>query len=243
VQLNTMRILPLILLCTTTASWAQDSNNRVSDPPPGPTLPLQEGYGSFGTNDITLDDEQDTLYMQYGKFFAIGLGLGVQEWTGNRGKLYEPAFPRLDVKVQVWLDFQFALELGLFYASHSFVSDDLPWTANMLGYGAALKYYFDTRDASAPVTFSNPFLVVGAGNMNKTVSSPTASAVDAESAFTFNFGGGLEFPLKHRASYVTLELRYNTVNFNDKFSSEFSDKVPNLTGGFFNAMIGVLFVW
>lgn len=243
-MLSGLTPLLALLFVFSAPTFAQEAqNNKNSEPSPGPVLPLQEGYGSFGNQDITLDDEQDTLYMQYGKFFAIGLGLGVQEWTGNRGKLYEPAFPRLDVKVQVWLDFQFALELGLFYASHSFVSDNLPWTANMLGYGAGLKYYFDTRDASAPVTFSNPFLVVGAGNMNKTVSSPTASTTDAESAFTFNFGAGLEFPLKHRASYVTLEARYNTVNFNDKFSSEFSDKVPNLTGGFFNVMIGVLFVW
>ncbi len=197
-------------------------------------------YGEFNMNE---DDDADNLYFQFGRFFGLSLGLGYQGATGNRGLLYTPAFPRFDLKIHYWFDFQLAVNLGIFLASHTYDNNGIN-RVRMIGYGADLKYYFDVRNASAPLTFSNPFLIAGAGSINKTETSPTSVNTDVDSTFSVNFGGGLEFPVVHKKTYVILEARYHTQNFNDSIDTTFQSRgIPDLTGGFFTMMAHFLFTW
>jgi len=154
------------------------------------TTPYLE-YGEFNSSD---EDEADTMYFQYGRFFGISLGLGYEGATGNRGLLYTPAFPRFDMKVHYWFDFQLACNIGIFFASHTFDNSGLN-RVRLIGYGFDLKYYFDVRNASAPITFSNPFLIAGIGSMSKTESAPSTVNTDVDSTFSVSFGAGLEFPI------------------------------------------------
>jgi len=197
-------------------------------------------YGDFNIND---DDDADSLYFQYGRFFGVSLGLGYQAATGNRGLLYAPTFPRFDLKVHYWFDFQLAMNIGIFFASHTFEKDGVTNNVRLIGYGVDLKYSFDVRNASAPLTFSNPFVIAGAGSISKTISN-LQNSVDSDSSFSVNFGAGLEFPIVHKKTYFILESRYHTQNFTDTIDTAYQSKgIPDLTGGFFTVMGHLLFTW
>ena len=198
-------------------------------------------YGDFNIND---DDDADTMYFQYGRFFGLSLGLGYETATGNRGLLYTPAFPRFDLKVHYWFDFQLAMNLGIFFASHTFDFGGAINSVKLLGYGVDLKYYFDVRNASAALSFSNPFLIGGIGSISKTQTNSTLTTPDTDSTFSANFGAGLEFPIVHKKTYFILEGRYHTQNFTDTNETKYKTKqIPDLTGGFFTMMGHILFTW
>ncbi len=198
-------------------------------------------YGDFSINE---DDDADSLYFQYGRFFGLSLGLGYQSATGNRGLLYAPTFPRFDLKMHYWFDFQLAMNIGIFFASHTFESDGTN-NVRLLGYGVDLKYSFDVRNASAPISFSNPFLVAGVGSISKTISTITRSTTDMDSTLSINFGAGLEFPIVFKKTYFILDTRYHTQNFDDSNDTEYRDSkgIPDLTGGFFTVSGHILFTW
>jgi hypothetical protein len=197
-------------------------------------------YGDFNMND---EEDADTLYFQYGRFFGLSLGLGYQAATGNRGLLYTPAFPRFDLKVHYWFDFQTAMNIDIAYASHTY---DLNGTNNvrLMSYGVSLKYSFDVRNAAAPIAFSNPFLIAGVGAISKTETTITTSTIDSDSTFSVNFGAGLEFPITHKRTYFILDGRYHTQNFLDTNDTVFNTKgLPDLSGGFFSITGSILFAW
>jgi hypothetical protein len=198
-------------------------------------------YGDFSMNE---DDDADTMYFQYGRFFGLSLGLGYQNATGNRSLLYTPAFPRFDLKVHYWFDFQLALNIGIFFASHSYEFSGTTTNVRLIGYGVDLKYSFDVRNTAAPISFSNPFLVVGVGSISKTEATINATEVDMDSTFSVNFGAGLEFPIVFKKTYFIIDARYHTQNFIDTNDTRFNSRdIPDLTGGFFTTSANILFSW
>ena len=65
-------------------------------------------YGDFNMNE---EENDDALYFQYGRFFGVSLGAGYEAATGNRGKLYDAALPRFDIRMHYWFNFNFAIGL------------------------------------------------------------------------------------------------------------------------------------
>lgn len=199
-------------------------------------------YGDFNMNE---DENEDALYFQYGRFFGITLGLGYQTALGNRGKLYEPAFLRLDLRVQYWFNFNFALDLGVFFVNHSYVDTAGQTTAvKMIGYGMHLKYYFDVRDSSAALTFSNPFIETGIGAISKDESTNLTTTPNSDSTLSIDLGGGFEFPIVYKKTYFILEALYHTQNFADSTDASFQTKgIQDLSGGFLSVSGQFMFVW
>jgi hypothetical protein len=221
-------------------------------PPESPATPKKEESGLFDQSspyleygDFNMNEEEveDTNYFQYGKFFGLSLGLGYQTATGNRGKFYSSAIPRFDGRIQYWFNFNFAAELGVFFANHSFSDGTQTYQVKMIGYGFGLKYYFDTKNASAAISFANPFLSGGAGALNKTQTSTQSVNPEADSTFSAHFGGGLEFPVSFKKTYLSVEALYHTQNFLDTNDTYNRDVAPDLTGGFFTLMLQFMFVW
>jgi hypothetical protein len=198
-------------------------------------------YGDFNIND---DDDADTMYFQYGRFFGLSLGLGYETATGNRGLLYTPAFPRFDLKVHYWFDFQLAMNIGIFFASHQYDFSSSIHSVKLIGYGVDLKYYFDVKNSSAALTFSNPFIIAGVGSISKTETSSASTNPDLDSTFSVNFGAGLEFPIVYKKTYFILEGRFHTQSFLDTNEVKFQSKgISDLSGGFFTLMGHILFTW
>jgi hypothetical protein len=265
-KIVSFKLIVVFLLSFYTSAYAQDADPNMAAPsnvdsstpqvpaqnqtpaPPGASENTEDDernspYLNYGAADFNSDEEDDTMFFQYGKFFGIGLGVGYQAFTGNRGNLYEPAFPKVDIRAQIWMDFNFAIVLNLAFASHKWVFQGDPWTANFVTFGLDLKYYFDTKDASDALTFSNPFLIGGVESQTKTVSSIAEPAPDTESAFGFNAGAGLEFPIAHKKSYVTIDGRMHFASYDDQYSTQFNPSVEDLTGIMYTFGITFMFVW
>lgn len=213
----------------------------------------QTPFTTFGEfNDE--EEAEDTRFFRYGRFFGVSVGLGYEGAMGNRGSLYTGGVPAFELRVHYWFDFNYALTLGIYSAKHQYtgarVDSDLSTTKhdfNLFKYGAELRYYFDTRDATAPVTFAGPFLILGVGNYSKSENDITQpDSVQKDTAIGLSFGGGLEFPLRPRKSYLNLEGKFHAISFNDTGLpvTTSSGRVVNDTSGmFFTMLASVLFTY
>ncbi len=209
------------------------------------TTPYTE-YGEFNEES---EENEDTQFLQHGRFFGVSLGTGLEGVTGNRGLLWQKGFPIIDFRIHYWFDFNLAFDLGLFSASHFYefksVEGDDHRDVNMVFVGMAVKYYFDVQNLSAAITFANPYLTIGGGIFYKTENSRLTGIPSSDNALGLNIGGGLEFPIKPRKIFFSIEGRFYTANFSDTFSGDFQPSlgIPNLTGNFFTLTGNFLFTW
>ncbi len=214
----------------------------------------QTPFTSFGEfNDE--EEAEDTRFFQYGRFFGVSLGLGYEGALGNRGALYTGGIPAFELRVHYWFDFNFAMTLGIYSAKHQYTGsvqdsgedNSTKHDFNLFKFGAELRYYFDTRDATAPVTFAGPFLTVGVGSYAKSENAVTApDSIQKDSALGLSFGGGLEFPLRPRKSYLNLETKFHSVSFNDSglsVTTPAGKTIGDTSGMFFTFLVSVLFTY
>lgn len=202
-------------------------------------------YGEFNEEE---DEAAETKFFQYGRFFGVSIGTGFQGVTGNRGLLYQGGFPMIDFKVHYWFDFHLALDLGLTTASQYYetTSDKGQHVdVNMLRVGLDLKYYFDTKDISAPISFANPYILLGAGSISKTEVSQALDSTTSDSSFGLSAGGGLEFVMSPRKTYFELEAKAHFPNFTDTYTTRFKtpEGIDDLTGVFYTVTGSLLFTW
>lgn len=201
-------------------------------------------YGEFNE---AADEEADSRFFQYGRFFGVSLGLGYEGITGNRGALYQGGFPAVDFKVHYWFDFNFALDLGFYSANHFYTTTVQSLgsvTVNMLHVGADIKYYFPIKNLSAPVSFANPYLAAGIGSYTKTLNSASAQVQDPDTSLGFCLGGGLEFALSPHQTYFQLEGKVHFVNFKDTYTTDYQAVgLQDLTGYFYTLTASFLFTW
>jgi opacity protein-like surface antigen len=205
-------------------------------------------YGSFNEDK---EEEENNKFFQYGRFFGISLGLGLETVDGDRGTLYQGGFPTFDAKIHYWFDFNFALDINFYLAEHYFISSATlfngRFNVNILRLGVDFKYYFDTKNLAAAISFANPYVVLGAGSYTKTESSATGqtSVSDSTTAVGFSGGAGMEFALKPRRVYFTVEGKIHIVTFNDNDTQAFqaSNGLPDLHGNFYTFVGSILFTW
>ncbi len=203
-------------------------------------------YGEFNEES---DEEADTKFFQHGRFFGVSIGAGYEGVTGNRGLLWEGGYPLIDLKVHYWFDFNLAMALNIYIASHSFETSAKNGThvdVNMLHFGLDFKYYFDTKNLSAAVSFANPYLQAGGGAYSKTQSSQIPDNPDSDTGLGVCFGAGLEFAIVPKKTYFEVEARYHMVKFKDTSTALFAEEpnnLPDLSGGFYTVNVNLLFTW
>ena len=208
------------------------------------------GYGEFNNDE---DEAQDEHFFQYGRFFGVGLGIGATSPTGNAGRIYQGGFPTLDFRLICWLDFNFALALGIQNSKHSYdIQPDGATSVNLFRLIPQIRYYFDTHNLSAPISFVGPYLIAGAGIYRRTdnigagsASTTTAGVVQEEQGMGFNLGAGLELTLKPKKTFLNIEGMAHFVNFNDQFDSKFNTTagIPDKSGSWFSISAILLFTW
>ena len=205
-------------------------------------------YGEFNEEE---DEEEDAKFYKFGRLFGISLGLGFEGVDGYKGVLYEGGFPVVDGKIHYWFDFHFALDMDIAWAQHAY--NDISslaqgrLTVNIIRFGLDAKYYFDTHNMSAPLSFASPYVTVGFGGFLKSESSATKGTNNSETAVGFSPGAGLEFTLKPRKAYLAVEGKYHIVNFpTDTGTDRFQKSTPKLddfTGNFFSGTLSLLLTW
>lgn len=228
-------------LCSFSASGTETAPLKTqSDDTEFSETPYTE-YGSFNEEE---EEEADARFFQYGRFFGVGLGIGMQGATGNRGLLYEGGFPLFELKLHYWFDFNFALQLAYSSVQHQYNAPDRGgvYDVTLSRLGADMKYYFDTTDLSAAISFANPNIVAGVGRYGKIDFNEARDIRDTDSSVGFNLGVGFEFTLKPKKSYVYLESKVHTVRFRDTLSSDF-EGLNDLKGYFYTFTAGFLFTW
>lgn len=203
-------------------------------------------YGEFNEE---ADEEADAKFFAHGRFFGVSLGLGFEGVTGNRGVLYQGGFPMVDGKLHYWFDFNFAIDMDFYFASHFYeTSTDNGGhvDVSLIHVGLDVKYYFDTKNLSSAISFANPYILAGFGAYSQTKSSFVQSTTEpADTSIGMGLGGGLEFTLAPKKCYLEFEGKYHIVTFQDTFSTSFqsSNNIPDLTGGFYTFTANILFTW
>lgn len=247
---------------TPSSGGADSSADPRRSSSPGVTAPLsspdedysQTPYTAYGEFNQDEEEENDTRFFQYGRFFGVGLGVGFEGVSGNRGRLWQGGMPLIDFKLTYWFDFNLALALGYHTAPHNFRAFTTkysgPVNVNLSQLGADIRYYFDTKNLSAALSFANPYVLVGLGAYSKR--ETFNGATESDSNVGFRIGGGLEFPIRHRKLYFTIEPKLHFVNFEDTNLDEYSVQcqtdpqspcLPDLSGVFYTVTAGFLFTW
>jgi opacity protein-like surface antigen len=205
-------------------------------------------YGEF--NNQEAEEEADERFFQYGRFFGISVGLGYEPILGNRGQLWQGGFPTIEFKLHYWFDFNFALCLDVYSASHFFEHPDTAIgheDINLVHLGLELKYYFDVKNLSSTISFANPYITAGVGPYTKTQTATQVNTTDTDTSIGLSIGAGLEFAVSPKKVYFEFEGRMHIVSFKDTFTTEFSGPgslgLDDLTGQFVTVTGSVLFTW
>ena len=203
-------------------------------------------YGEFNEDK---DEQEDSNFFAHGRFFGVSLGAGYETMGGNRGLLYQGGLPLIDFKLHYWFDFNFALDMGFSIAPHFFETSQERGghvDVNLLRIGLNAKYYIDTKNLSAPISFANPFVTVGFGAYTQTKTAyAQGSTPDSDTGIGFCLGGGLEFAIRPKKTYFQFEGKYHMVNFNDTYSSLYqsANGIADLTGPIYTVQSNLLFTW
>ena len=199
-------------------------------------------FTEYAEFDETSDEDDEAKFFQYGRFFGVSMGLGIQSVTGNRGQLWTGGFPVIDFRFHYWFDFNFGLDLGIYTAPHSYAGlGEEVFQVNMIRIGTDVKYYFETRNLAATLAFANPYVLLGIGSYSKTETSSQTKIADADSSFGLAAGAGLEFALSPKKAYFNLEAKLHVARFKDSDSKRFG--FDDLGGQFVTVTGGFLFTW
>ncbi len=199
-------------------------------------------YGEFNEED---DEAAAELFFRFGRFFGASLGVGVSGATGNRGKLWSGGFPAISVKLHYWFDFHFALDIEFASSSHSFTDTNSSTTdVGLTVLATHLKYYIDTTNLSAALTFASPYLLLGGGAFTKSETNASSNQTDTDGKFGVTLGVGLEFVINPKKVYFDLESKFSFVNFTDRNSTDFAGSgISDLTGTLYVITGNILFTW
>lgn len=194
-----------------------------------------------------------SVFFQFGRFFGVGLGVGNTIATGNAGRIYQGGFPTVDFRINYWFDFNFAMQIDIQNSKHKYdIAPDGLTDVNLFRTLFQVKYYIDTRELSAPITFVSPHAIVGGGfyrrtdNIGSGTSDPTvANTTENVNAFGFNFGVGFELTLKPKKTYLQLEGLMHLVQFRDQYDKRFDKTadIPDKTGSWITAGVSVIWTW
>lgn len=176
---------------------------------------------------------EDERFYHYGRFYSLNLAIGVTTFDGNRGRAYEDELS-YGLSVNYFLDFETSFVLGVEYSQHHFFLD-YPVNAyrnNTEGHtdeGAGLvkvgmlraffgyRYYIDTSNLGTAITYSNPYFTTRLEYWYVTNTfMDTDYPKDNGGDLGFGIGGGLEFPVKLKQSYIGVEALVHISNFHDK---------------------------
>lgn len=175
---------------------------------------------------------EDERFYKYGRFYGFQIGVGLTTFTGNRGAAYQDQPPSFTMGLNYFLNFQSSFGIGIGYSRHNFFleqgvegyhGDDKTLGAgfvevNMLRAYFSYRYYIDTSDLGTAITYSNPYLTTRFEYwyMTNKFIDQKDYADESGGGIGFALGGGFEFPIVMKESYIGLEMLWHTVNLPDK---------------------------
>lgn len=219
------------------------SKNARAEDGTSPEAEYQNPFSDYVPFEDEYDVDEDERFMYFGKFFAVGLGTGMQTFSGNIGKLYNTALPVLDAKLIYFFDFRLAGQVGINSASHAFSAEPNGFVeVNIFKINFDLKYYFDTQNYAAAVTSANPYLVLGLSEVYRTQTFQSAESITKDNSIAISGGAGVEFPLNPRKSAIGLEGRYHQFYFKDRYDQTYLQSgIADTTGPMYSLITSIIF--
>lgn len=260
-NLNIIKVFTIIFLLSS-VSYAQDYKIDMDDDD------LNIGGDIFSDFNEDLEDNQvleDERFYKYGRFFSFQVGLGLTTFSGNRGLAYEDDHPSYNLGLNYFMDFQSSFGMGVEYSRHHMVLEQATKKYNdgslEPGFGFvsvdlvrayfSYRFYVDTTNLGTAITYSNPYLTTRIEYWYLT--SEFEDREDVENitggGIGFGLGGGFEFPIKLKESYIGVEFLWHTVNFPDKYTEDFQPYQDNsfgyedLTGDAYSVMVTYVMNW
>jgi hypothetical protein len=170
------------------------------------------------------------------------MDLGITAFDGNRGSLYTNDPPTFGLSVHYFSDFQSSWGVGFAFSKHSyFLNSPTVGFSDGPGYVSvsmfrtymSYRYYIDTSNLGTAITYSNPYFTTRLEYWYVTskYEEPAINEPDEKGGgIGIGIGGGLEFPIKLKESYINIELMIHDVAFHDKYTRKLSPKPPATTG-------------
>lgn len=210
---------------------------------------------------------EDERFYRYGRFFSFNLGLGITDFTGNRGAAYTyDDHPSFHLSFNYFVNFQFSITLGVEYSKHTMIFDTFSKGYQDIQPGAieiamfrpflGFRYYVDTTNLGTAITYSNPYFAFRGEywrQSNKFVERKTLPT-QRGGGIGAGIGFGLEFPVILKERYINIEFLWHSVNFFDRNDTDFKKvkSLPNkpskygyddLTGNAWSIIISYNFTW
>lgn len=222
-------------------------------------------FSDFNEDIESAQMAEDERFYRYGRFFSFQIGVGLTTFDGNRGIAYNNDPPTYNFGVNYFLDFRNSFGMGVEFSKHNMFVDaptnGFPNFADGVGFIdiSALRvyfssrYYIDTSDLGTAITYSNPYLTARLEYWYLTSKFRDQEGIvptDSGGGIGVGLGGGLEFPIKIKESYLGVELLWHTVAFHDKFTQNFrapstggSYDITDLTGNVYSVMTTYVMNW
>jgi len=209
-----------------------------------------------------LEDEQ---FYHNGRFYSFAVSLGITDFDGNRGLAYENEHPSYGMNINYFLDFQSSFALGIEFSRHHFFLEEAvlrhgnPKTnqgvglveVDMLRAYFSNRYYFNTANLGTAITYSNPYLTARFEYwyLSNEFVDQSKEPDDNGGGIGVGLGGGLEFPIKLKESYIGVEFLIHLVNFHDKWKEDYRPLeghdfgYDDLSGSGYSTMVSYVMHW
>lgn len=224
-------------------------------------------FSDFNEDIESTQMAEDERFYRYGRFFTFQLGIGLTTFDGNRGIAYDNDPPTYNLGVNYFMDFQNSFGMGVEYSRHNMFVDspvvgfpNFPDTGiglvdiSMLRVYFSTRYYIDTADLGTAITYSNPYLTLRLEYWYRTAKfrdQEERIANETGGGLGIGLGGGLEFPIKIKESYLGVEFLWHSVSFDDKFTQNFradpnrngTYNIDDLSGNAYSVIMSYVINW
>ena len=218
--------------------------------------PVMAQMGDFMDDDIELGSDifsdfseditqkemaEDERFYRYGRFFSFEIGFGGTFFDGNRGAAYKNDPPSIGLQLNYFMGFNLSLGLGFAFSKHHFFIDGptvgFPANApglinvNALRTYWSYRYYIDTSNLGTAITYATPYFTGRLEYWYLTEKFEDQSALEDVSGggLGFGIGGGFEFPIEIKTTYIGVEFLFHGVNFHDKFTQKYRATTGSIT--------------
>lgn len=179
-------------------------------------------FSDYSEFDEASDEEADINFFRNGRFFTVGMNVGMRGFTGNLNKIYSSA-PTFGLFLTYFFDLRLAMELGFQTGDHNFevvhpsiAAESLRGNVSLTFLNVNLKYYFNTQNVTRGLADVNPYLTGGFSQVYRTYTIEGGDVSSREATVGVNTGLGVEIPIMRRKAFVGLQGVYRYVNFKDE---------------------------
>ncbi len=223
---------------------------------------LEIGGDIFNDFNEDLETEQileDESFYAYGRFFSLNLGIGLTNFNGNRGSAYNDKPPTFSLSINSFTSFQVSYILGIAHSKHTMFYGNLNSLdgfddtkspvgridVSQLRVFVGFRYYVDTSDLNTAITYSNPYTTMRLEYWYTTNKFTDRVDIEDETGggVGMGLGGGLEFPITLKETYINFEFLAHFVNFYDQATRAYAPVNDDLSGVGFSYIVNYVIGW